>query len=60
MDEVRSSWSPQPCHYTLDNNDMRFTTAQGFNCSDQLFTYLRDTFDILYAEGETAPKMAFF
>lgn len=43
--------------YTLDNNDMRFATAQGFNSGDQFFTYLRDAFDILYAEGETAPKM---
>ncbi len=43
--------------YTLDNNDMRFTTAQGFNSGDQFFTYLRDAFDVLYAEGEFAPKM---
>lgn len=43
--------------YTLDNNDMRFATPQGFNCGDQFFAYLRDAFDILYAEGETAPKM---
>jgi putative urate catabolism protein len=43
--------------YTLDNNDMRFATAQGFNCGDQFFTYLKDAFDVLYAEGETAPKM---
>lgn len=43
--------------YTLDNNDMRFATNQGFNCGDQFFTYLRDAFDLLYAEGETAPKM---
>ncbi|MEO8889986.1 MAG: allantoinase PuuE [Coleofasciculaceae cyanobacterium] len=43
--------------YTLDNNDMRFATAQGFNCGDQFFAYLKDTFDLLYAEGETAPKM---
>ena len=43
--------------YTLDTNDMRFATAQGFNAGDQFFTYLRDTFDVLYAEGETAPKM---
>jgi putative urate catabolism protein len=43
--------------YTLDNNDMRFATAQGFNSGDQFFTYLRDAFDLLYAEGETAPKM---
>jgi putative urate catabolism protein len=43
--------------YTLDNNDMRFATPQGFNSGDQFFTYLRDAFDLLYAEGETAPKM---
>jgi putative urate catabolism protein len=43
--------------YTLDNNDMRFATAQGFNCGDQFVAYLRDAFDVLYAEGETAPKM---
>src|SRR5215813_12381605 len=43
--------------YTLDANDMRFATHQGFNAGDQFFTYLKDTFDMLYAEGETAPKM---
>ncbi|MEL6605854.1 MAG: allantoinase PuuE [Cyanobacteria bacterium J06614_10] len=43
--------------YTLDNNDMRFATAQGFNSGDQFFTYLRDAFDVLYAEGAQAPKM---
>ncbi|OUC14114.1 MAG: allantoinase [Alkalinema sp. CACIAM 70d] len=43
--------------YTLDNNDMRFATSQGFNSGDQFFAYLRDAFDVLYAEGETAPKM---
>ena len=43
--------------YTLDTNDMRFATNQGFNSGDQFFTYLRDAFDVLYAEGETAPKM---
>ena len=43
--------------YTLDANDMRFATAQGFNSGDQFFTYLRDSFDVLYAEGATAPKM---
>jgi len=37
--------------YTLDCNDMRFATAQGFNSGDQFFAYLRDTFDALYAEG---------
>jgi len=43
--------------YTLDANDMRFATAQGFNSGDQFFHYLRDSFDVLYAEGERAPKM---
>lgn len=43
--------------YTLDNNDMRFATNQGFNSGDQFFSYLRDAFDVLYAEGETSPKM---
>lgn len=43
--------------YTLDANDMRFATNQGFNSGDQFFTYLKDTFDTLYAEGETSPKM---
>lgn len=43
--------------YTLDTNDMRFATPQGFNSGDQFFAYLKDTFDTLYAEGETAPKM---
>jgi putative urate catabolism protein len=43
--------------YTLDANDMRFATTQGFNSGDQFFTYLKDSFDLLYAEGEAAPKM---
>lgn len=43
--------------YTLDTNDMRFATPQGFNSGDQFFSYLRDAFDVLYAEGETEPKM---
>ena len=43
--------------YTLDANDMRFATPQGFNAGDQFFAYLKDSFDTLYAEGETAPKM---
>jgi putative urate catabolism protein len=43
--------------YTLDANDMRFATAQGFNSGEQFFHYLRDSFDVLYAEGERAPKM---
>ncbi|WP_424832801.1 allantoinase PuuE [Ruegeria sp.] len=44
--------------YTLDCNDMRFATPQGFNSGDQFFSYLKDSFDALYAEGEAgAPKM---
>ena len=43
--------------YTLDANDMRFATPQGFNSGDQFFAYLKDSFDTLYAEGDTAPKM---
>ena len=37
--------------YTLDNNDMRFTTAQGFNTGDDFYTYLKDSFDTLYREA---------
>lgn len=43
--------------YTLDTNDMRFATAQGFHTGEQFLTYCRDAFDVLYAEGEHAPKM---
>ncbi|MGH6959112.1 MAG: allantoinase PuuE [Dongiaceae bacterium] len=43
--------------YTLDANDMRFATAQGFNSGEQFFAYLKDSFDLLYAEGATAPRM---
>ncbi len=44
--------------YTLDANDMRFATPQGFNSGDQFYTYLKDTFDTLYQEGRSgAPKM---
>ena len=43
--------------YTLDANDMRFATAQGFNCGDQFFTYLKDSFDLLYSEGRQTPKL---
>ena len=43
--------------YTLDANDMRFATPQGFNSGDQFFNYLKDSFDVLYAEGCDAPKM---
>lgn len=47
--------------YTLDSNDMRFATPQGFNTADHFYTYLKDSFDVLYAEGDpdgdNAPKM---
>ncbi|ASP50073.1 allantoinase PuuE [Cognaticolwellia beringensis] len=43
--------------YTLDVNDMRFASPQGFNSGDQFFNYLKDTFDTLYAEGSDTPKM---
>ena len=43
--------------YTLDNNDMRFATNQGFNTGDHFFTYLKDSFDALYEEGKMNPKM---
>lgn len=43
--------------YTLDTNDMRFASLQGFNSGTQFFDYLKDAFDVLYEEGETQPKM---
>lgn len=43
--------------YTLDANDMRFATAQGFNSGDQFYGYLKDSFDTLYEEGSDSPKM---
>ena len=44
--------------YTLETNDMRFATAQGFNSGDQFFAYLKDAFDVLYQEGrDGSPKM---
>ncbi len=47
--------------YSLDTNDMRFVSVQGFNTADHFFTYLRDNFDVLYAEGDAdglnTPKM---
>ena len=43
--------------YTLDANDMRFATPAGFATGDDFHGYLRDSFDMLYAEGETAPRM---
>jgi allantoinase len=55
-----SDGTPKPhlvVPYTLDTNDMRFATAQGFNSGEQFYQYLRDSFDVLYKEGESRPKM---
>jgi allantoinase len=43
--------------YTLDANDMRFVAPNAFVTADSFFTYLRDAFDVLYAEGADSPKM---
>ncbi|WP_456281921.1 allantoinase PuuE [Cupriavidus sp. JZ107] len=63
--EVRTSNGETKPHlvvpYTLDSNDMRFATPQGFNTGEQFFQYLKDAFDVLYAEGDpqglNQPKM---
>ena len=59
--EVRRSDGTNVPHlivpYTLDTNDMRFSLPQGFSQGEDFFTYLRDAFDVLYAEGDEAPKM---
>lgn len=51
----------KPAHliipYTLDNNDMRFVSPQGFNSGEQFYQYLKDSFDTLYIEGSETPKM---
>lgn len=43
--------------YTLDTNDMRFASPQGFNAGDQFYNYLKDSFDVLHAEGADTPRM---
>ncbi|OWT63736.1 allantoinase PuuE [Candidimonas nitroreducens] len=43
--------------YTLDTNDMRFASPQGFNSGEQFYQYLKDAFDVLYEEGAQAPRM---
>ena len=55
--EIRDKKKQLIIPYTLDNNDMRFATNQGFNTGDHFFTYLKDSFDALYEEGKTNPKM---
>jgi OHCU decarboxylase len=55
---VEGKYGPQLIlPYTLDANDMRFATAQGFNAGDQFYNYLKDSFDVLYREGLDRPKM---
>jgi chitin deacetylase len=56
---VRGPHGPQLIvPYTLDANDMRFATPQGFNSGDQFYAYLKDSFDVLRAEGQKGqPKM---
>ena len=55
--ETRNNKKQLIIPYTLDNNDMRFATNQGFNTGDHFFSYLKDSFDVLYEEGKTNPKM---
>ena len=55
--EVRNKKKQLIIPYTLDNNDMRFVTNQGFSTGDHFFSYLKDSFDALYDEGKTNPKM---
>jgi len=55
--ETRNNKKQLIIPYTLDNNDMRFTTNQGFNTGDHFYSYLKDSFDALYEEGKTHPKM---
>ena len=43
--------------YTLDANDMKFAVAPGFTAPSGFYEYLKDAFDVLYAEGKTTPKM---
>jgi putative urate catabolism protein len=43
--------------YTLEANDMKFVALNGFSTGEQFFSYLKDSFDSLYLEGETSPKM---
>ena len=55
--ETRKNKKQLMIPYTLDNNDMRFATNQGFNSGEQFFNYLKDSFDVLYEEGKISPKM---
>ena len=57
---TKSDGTPVPhliVPYTLDTNDMRFSLPQGFSHADPFFQYLKDSFDVLYAEGDESPRM---
>lgn len=45
--------------YTLEANDMRFATAPGYIEGEQFFRYLKDSFDVLYAEGQAGSAKMF-
>ena len=58
VEKTDGTFAPQlVVPYTLDTNDMRFALPQGFSQGDDFFTYLRDSFDVLYAEGSEQPSM---
>ncbi|MDB5778053.1 MAG: polysaccharide deacetylase [Polaromonas sp.] len=58
VEKTDGSLAPQlVVPYTLDTNDMRFALPQGFSQGEDFFTYLRDSFDVLYAEGDERPAM---
>lgn len=58
VEKTDGTFAPQlVVPYTLDTNDMRFALPQGFSQGDDFFTYLRDSFDVLYAEGNEQPCM---
>lgn len=57
---TNNDWKKRPhliIPYTLETNDMKFVSPGGFNHSQQFFNYLKDAFDVLYAEGDSKPKM---
>lgn len=60
VDDVNNPGHTRPhliIPYTLDTNDMRFASPYGFSHGDEFFQYLKDAFDCLYEEGQSAPKM---
>ncbi len=58
VEKTDGSLAPQlVVPYAMDTNDMRFALPQGFSQGDDFFSYLRDSFDVLYAEGDERPAM---